>query len=182
MREGAQGITVRAVHREAGLSSRYFYESFAGRDELLRAVFDQVFGEIVAVVRQAMTAADKDFPSQARASLEGTVRAIDGEVPAAAALMRESLADPVLREHARGELPAFVLETALVAFADQIPDLAEMLNQDWVRPTVTAVAGATVVMHLERIEGRLAMPRERYVDHVFRAVNGIVTAAMPGNG
>ena len=41
---GAAGpaLTVRAVCRESGLTERYFYESFADRDEFVRAVYDHV--------------------------------------------------------------------------------------------------------------------------------------------
>ena len=41
--------TMTAVCAEAGLSERYFYESFAGLDEALTAVLDGVAGEIEAV-------------------------------------------------------------------------------------------------------------------------------------
>jgi AcrR family transcriptional regulator len=40
--QGAAATSVRAVCRQAGLSSRYFYESFANLDELLVAVFDNL--------------------------------------------------------------------------------------------------------------------------------------------
>jgi AcrR family transcriptional regulator len=39
---GAQATSVRSVCRQAGLSSRYFYESFANLDDLLIAVFDHI--------------------------------------------------------------------------------------------------------------------------------------------
>ena len=41
---GASGpaLTVRAVCREAGLTERYFYESFTDRDDFVRAVYDDV--------------------------------------------------------------------------------------------------------------------------------------------
>lgn len=39
-------ITVRGVCREAGLTTRYFYESFGSIEELVSAAFDEVIGEI----------------------------------------------------------------------------------------------------------------------------------------
>src|SRR5690242_12208968 len=39
---GGPALTVRAVCREAALTERYFYESFADRDEFVRAVYDDV--------------------------------------------------------------------------------------------------------------------------------------------
>ncbi|HET9877585.1 MAG TPA: TetR/AcrR family transcriptional regulator, partial [Mycobacterium sp.] len=35
-------LTVRGICREAGLTARYFYESFADKDEFVSAVFDWV--------------------------------------------------------------------------------------------------------------------------------------------
>ncbi|MGV9709411.1 TetR/AcrR family transcriptional regulator [Gordonia sp. NPDC003424] len=41
-------ITVRGVCREAGLTTRYFYESFGSIEELVSATFDEVIEEISA--------------------------------------------------------------------------------------------------------------------------------------
>lgn len=181
VRVGVRDMTVRAVHKAAGLSSRYFYESFTDRDVYLRTLFDHVFDDIVKVVRAAMDMADTDFVSQAYASLDASVRALDGEVTGAAALLKESVAHAVLREHARVRVPAFVVDTGLAALTE-LPGIDEVVAEEWVRPTATAVVGATVVMHLERIDGRLMMPRAEYVDHVFRVVSGIVTGALSSRG
>src|SRR3954447_22990438 len=58
--EGAAGVTVRAACRATKLSERYFYESFDGRDALLRAVHAQVADEardaIVAAVAEHVAA------------------------------------------------------------------------------------------------------------------------------
>jgi len=39
--EGLEGLTIRAVLEKTGLSRRAFYERFAGKDDLLLAVFEQ---------------------------------------------------------------------------------------------------------------------------------------------
>src|SRR5271165_2383063 len=38
---GLQGLTIRAVLEKTGLSRRAFYERFAGKDDLMLAVFEQ---------------------------------------------------------------------------------------------------------------------------------------------
>lgn len=48
---GVESVTVDAVVSGAGLSKRYFYESFAGRDEILVAVLD----ELMAIIRDRLT-------------------------------------------------------------------------------------------------------------------------------
>ena len=40
--EGGPALTVRAVCRHAGLTERYFYESFTDREHFVRAVYDDV--------------------------------------------------------------------------------------------------------------------------------------------
>jgi AcrR family transcriptional regulator len=61
---GWQATTVTAVCERARLTPRYFYESFADRDELLLAIFDGVMDE---VTREVMAVPP--------AGLEGTLRA-----------------------------------------------------------------------------------------------------------
>ena len=39
--EGLEGLTIRAVLKRTGLSRRAFYERFAGKDDLMLAVFEQ---------------------------------------------------------------------------------------------------------------------------------------------
>src|ERR1700730_12439703 len=53
--EGGPGLTVRAVCREAGLTERYFYESFSDRDEFVRAVYDDVCTRAMAALLSATT-------------------------------------------------------------------------------------------------------------------------------
>lgn len=54
---GWQQSTVRGICAAAGLSERYFYESFTGRDELLLAVYDDLNDREYAMFSQA--AADR---------------------------------------------------------------------------------------------------------------------------
>ena len=52
---GGQTLTVRAVCRAAGLTERYFYESFADRDEFVRAVYDEVCSTAMTALTSAQT-------------------------------------------------------------------------------------------------------------------------------
>ncbi|EUA51642.1 bacterial regulatory s, tetR family protein [Mycobacterium xenopi 3993] len=54
---GEQGpaVTVRAVCRKAGLTERYFYESFSDRDEFVRAVYDDVCTRAMSTLASAST-------------------------------------------------------------------------------------------------------------------------------
>ena len=69
---GTQGYaesSVRAVSAAAGLNSRYFYESFASREELLYQVYERIVAEIAIAVIEA-TATRATVEGQARAGLD----------------------------------------------------------------------------------------------------------------
>lgn len=55
-RRGWSNTTVQQLCRGAGLSQRYFYESFASREELFMAVVHRVAEEVDALVREAAAA------------------------------------------------------------------------------------------------------------------------------
>lgn len=53
-RDGLEGVTVQAVVERAGLSLRAFYERFAGKDELLLAVFEETIRDAAATFRERL--------------------------------------------------------------------------------------------------------------------------------
>ena len=66
---GADGIantTMTGVCKRAGLTERYFYESFANRDELLVAVFDSMVRDVGDRIVAALAAAPNDLAGRAR--------------------------------------------------------------------------------------------------------------------
>lgn len=64
-RQGYRNTGVRAVCLEAGLTERYFYESFANSEALLSDAFDQLVGDLIDRIRAA--AADSKQPPTERA-------------------------------------------------------------------------------------------------------------------
>lgn len=68
-------LTVRGVCQEAGVATRYFYESFLDKDEFVGAVFDWVIAELAATTEAAVAAA---LPGDRnRAGLANIVRYIE---------------------------------------------------------------------------------------------------------
>ena len=70
---GYRATTVRALCREAGLTDRYFYESFPGTELLLCEVYDQCITRLQRQVLGALSGAVEGEPMEARLS-----RALDG--------------------------------------------------------------------------------------------------------
>ncbi|OBY32092.1 TetR/AcrR family transcriptional regulator [Mycolicibacter kumamotonensis] len=70
-------LTVRGVCRQAGLTARYFYESFADKDEFVSAVFDSVIADLAAKTQSIVKSAPPD--QQTRAGMANIVRTIAGD-------------------------------------------------------------------------------------------------------
>ena len=98
--EGGPALTVRAVCRAAGLTERYFYESFADRDEFVRAVYDDVCARAMSTLIVVENAARR----------RRTVRRADGRRPDARAgccCWRPSV-EPVLTRSGAEWMPSFI--------------------------------------------------------------------------
>ncbi|MBB1030304.1 TetR/AcrR family transcriptional regulator [Dietzia sp. SLG310A2-38A2] len=110
---GGRAITVRSVCRDAGLSPKYFYESFTDRDQLIGALYDSAIAQLAAAAADAAGAADRD-----------DVRAVLSAVFVAAAeffradrrrvriVFTEPLVDDALRTRARETFPRLVATLA----------------------------------------------------------------------
>lgn len=87
-------LTVRAICRRAGVAARYFYESFADKDELVAAVFDWVIADLAATTEAAVAAAPPS--EQTRAGMANIVRAINEDPRVGRLLFSAQLANVVL--------------------------------------------------------------------------------------
>lgn len=80
---GYHGATVRGLCHEAGLTERYFYESFANSEDLLCAVYERVLSTQRERMLAAITAAAPQQDAMIRAGLKAFLAYIR-ECPAAA--------------------------------------------------------------------------------------------------
>jgi len=118
---GLEGLTIRAVLKRTGLARRAFYESFAGKDDLVLAVFERVLSG--AAEHFARSIGEIDDPAERlRIIVFGIILgpyALSDEPPAerrSAALSREHLR---LAEARPGELAA-ALRPLLALITEQI--------------------------------------------------------------
>jgi len=65
---GYAGTSVRAISAAASLNSRYFYESFSSREDLLYSVYQRIVGDIFARASEAVMR-ESTIEGQARAGL-----------------------------------------------------------------------------------------------------------------
>lgn len=159
-REGARGLTMRAACRQAELSPRYFYESFADRDALLLAAFDDTLERMRVAVLAAFARGGDD---RLRAGVDAAARLVQSDARVGRILFREPFADDVLRAHAVARIPGFFLD----AFA-QLPGGSAALGrrrtaQQQLR--ISALSGALISLFLDWTEGRFGRNRRAFADY-----------------
>jgi AcrR family transcriptional regulator len=87
-------LTVRGICDQAGLAARYFYESFADKDEFVGGVFDWVVAELATTTQAAVAAVPAR--EQTRAGMANIVRTIAGDARIGRLLFSTQLANSVI--------------------------------------------------------------------------------------
>jgi AcrR family transcriptional regulator len=87
-------LTVRGICGRAGLAARYFYESFADKDEFVSGVFDWVIAELAATTQAAVAAVPAR--ERSRAGMANIVRTIAGDARIGRLLFSTQLANAVV--------------------------------------------------------------------------------------
>lgn len=101
-------LTVRAICADAGLTARYFYESFADKDAFVEAVFDAVTAELTTTTTVAVSAAP--VAEKNRAGIANIVRTIADDPRIGRLLFSTELSNAViLRMRAQREEMAVTL-------------------------------------------------------------------------
>jgi AcrR family transcriptional regulator len=146
--EGGPALTVRAVCREAGLTERYFYESFPDRDEFVRAVYDDVCTRAMATLLSAAT------PRQA---VERFVALMVDDPVRGRVLLLAPEVEPVLTRSGADWMPSFIdlLQRKLTTIGD--PAVQNMV--------ATGLIGALTALFTAYLDRRLTATREQFIDY-----------------
>jgi AcrR family transcriptional regulator len=123
---GFANTGVKDICRQAGLTDRYFYESFRDSTDLFVAVFDRVAGEIFKLVMRAVGSAAPDPESQVRAAIETYVTELAADPRKGRLLFIEpAAAGTTAGSHARASLRQFAAAVSMVGSAHLPPDLPD---------------------------------------------------------
>lgn len=157
---GAAGVTMRAVCRRANLTDRYFYESFASRDELLDVLYRQVADEFLT----PMTAfAVADDPSRDHALSAILVDTVLEDTRKSRLFLVEPYSSTGLGQTTIAVMPAFtrLLQDQLFAHID-----------DPVRRRLAAVtmASGNAGMFSAWLNGSLRATTDEIVDHLVAMI------------
>jgi AcrR family transcriptional regulator len=146
--ERGPAVTVRAVCRKAGLTERYFYESFADRDEFVRAVYDDVCTRAMSTLMSATT--PRDAVEQFVALM------VDDPVRGRVLLLAPGV-EPVLTRSGAEWMPSFIelLQRKLTRISDPV-------RQNMV---ATSLIGGLTALFTAYLDGRLAATRSQFIDY-----------------
>lgn len=153
--------TVRAVCDEAGLSTRFFYESFAGLDALALAVYDEVVDETFTRVVEAVAAAGDQRAVRAEEAIGAMVGQLADDPRRARVVLVEAYGD--------GPLTARRAETMrrLASMVEQLGrleyGLGDAEREPLVGMTAILVAGGVCELLIAWLDGRLEISREQLV-------------------
>jgi AcrR family transcriptional regulator len=151
---GVDATTVDAIVERAGLSKRYFYESFADRHDVLAEAFDELMGRVRR--RLVATVAEPGPAGPLRAMVATLVRAL-AEDRRGARLYVEAGRSPAAesrRHRAFDEFSALVVE----ALFDVSPD------DPRVRATALLIVAGTTDVLARWLAGNLALDEAEVVD------------------
>ncbi|WP_354700544.1 hypothetical protein DSM112329_00823 [Paraconexibacter sp. AEG42_29] len=173
---GTRGVaesTVRGVCDEAGLSTRFFYESFTSLDALALAVYDEaVDATITAVVEAVRGAGTSDAHREARAhaAIAAMVAALTDDPRRARVVLREASASTELAQRRQHTMQRFAAVITMLGHAEYgLPDGAAPI----VPITAAFVAGGVSELMIAWVEGDVPIPRERLVEDCARLLIGI---------
>jgi AcrR family transcriptional regulator len=145
---GGPAVTVRAVCRQANLTERYFYESFADRTEFVRAVYDDVCNTAMSTLISAST------PRQA---VERFVALMVDDPARGRVLLLAPSSEPVLTRLGAEWMPSFIdlLQRKLTRITDPIVQ----------NMAATSLIGGLTALFTAYLDGRLAADREQFIDY-----------------
>jgi AcrR family transcriptional regulator len=163
--QGEAATSVRAVCRTADLNARYFYESFADRDELLGAAYDEVATELSALLAPALLQAPEDPATRVRTGIATVLRFISEDPARAKVLFTEGRANPVLTERRRIARQALVEGTAAVG-QDEFSRLpGDHPNAVTIATVAAALFGGAMAELAEAwTDGRLGTDLDQVID------------------
>jgi AcrR family transcriptional regulator len=154
-REYGPAVTVRAVCKQAGLTERYFYESFSDRDEFVRAVYDDVCTRAMSALKSATTP---------REAVERFVALMVDDPVRGRVLLLAPEVEPVLVQSGAEWMPSFIdlLQRKLTQIGDPVRQ----------KMVATSLIGGLTALFTAYLDGRLTATREQFIDYCVEMLLG----------
>ncbi len=173
--EGYADSSIRAVCAVASLNSRYFYESFTGREDLLYHVYKRVVRDVAAVVLEA-TARESTIEGQAEAGLRASWTFLAKDPRKAKVISVEVVGVSERLERLRRENRH--------AFAEILMRNARLITGDSLElrmdPTLTSrsLMGAVIDLQADWINGDVDASIDEIVEHFTKLFTAVAYATV----
>ncbi|ORV51964.1 TetR family transcriptional regulator [Mycobacterium europaeum] len=157
--QSVSAVTVRGVCRQAGLAARYFYESFADKDEFVASVFDWVVARLATTTQAAVAAVPAH--EQTRAGMANIVGTVTDDPRLGRLLFSTHLADPVIvRKRAESSALFAMLSGQHVGDAMRVP------ANDRIKAAAHFVVGGVGQTISAWLAGDVRLEPDQLVDHL----------------
>lgn len=168
---GYQQATVKAVCEAAGLTERYFYESFANSEALLIDSYNAVTYSVLGEILRAGEAAGRSPAARSRAMLNAYFAALQREPQSARVFLVE------IRGVSRAVDQAF--EASLRTIGREV---ARLLAPDAIEDELlqAGLIGGVIHIAMRWIEGGYQPPIDTAVDTALRLGTVLATPPRPG--
>jgi AcrR family transcriptional regulator len=162
----ASELTVRTICRQAGLALRYFYESFADKDEFVASVFDWVIGDIAATTQAAVSAAPRK--ERNRAGMANLVRTIAEDARIGRFLISSQTNSVLVRKRAEtGALLAML-------YGQNVTEALGVQQTERGRATAHFAVGGVVQMVSTWLAGDIDLSHDELVDQLALILDDLV--------
>lgn len=164
-------LTVRGVCRRAGVAARYFYESFANKDDFVSAVFDWVIADLAATTQAAVAAAPPE--EQTRALMTNIVRTIQGDPRVGRLLFSSEPANAVLVRKREESSALFAMLSG-----QHVGSALRMSENDRIKAASHFVVGGVGQTLSAWLDGELRLSPDQLVDHLASLLNRLGDPAL----
>jgi len=176
---GLAGMTMTAVCARAGLTERYFYESFHDREDLLGAIHDESVQEMDQAMFAALLAAPADLLERCRAAA-GAMIGVLTEDPRKARLHAEAVGSAALADRRAHAVGAHA--EVLAAQMRELRGLDRPEQQAPLRLATLVLIGGLAEAILGWLDGTLEMSRDTLIEECARLAVAVADAVQATMG
>jgi AcrR family transcriptional regulator len=175
--EGWSAISARRVCEQAGLTRRYFYESFDDVDALTGAVFQRISAEVIAAVRAATIDRAATVPELARRAVAAGLDALTDPPAKGQFLAMAQRADGSVAEYRARALDEFASIVQAVLSAER--ESAGTIESRDARIAALTAVGAVLTIVDSWLGREIDLSREELISWSTTAALAIIDALPP---
>lgn len=170
---GGGSISVRGVCRQAGLTARYFYESFSDVDDLVGTTYDAVVAGIAESAQAAVAAGGKAPKEQIRSVVGDIIGRIDADRRCGRILFSQTLLS--------GKLASKRMDAAMMFAALTITTAGTQVEDATVQGAAHFYVGGLGQVLSAWIDDRMDCSRDELIELCVMLMYGAVAELLPQN-